>query len=84
MSLIKKRDVKEYFAARRRARSHPFIAPDKPEAEAPSKPEASAVPTPNPAVISAESAEFARDFMGEHSSFRKSPKRSTDEGFGAF
>jgi hypothetical protein len=75
MPLIKKRDVKNYFAARRRARTHPLAPASQPDPTGFSGPETGAVPA-DPAV-------FAKDFLGEHSSPAKSIAAGAKEGRGA-
>jgi hypothetical protein len=74
MPLIKKRDVKSYFAARRRAHSHPPMPASQPDAAANSGPASGAVPS----IPSA----FAKDFREEHSFPRKSvkPAAGNDRG----
>jgi hypothetical protein len=62
MALIKKCDVNDYFAAKRRARLHPL----KPANQTASKP-----------------SEFARDFLGEHSTPKKPIEPGANEGRGA-
>jgi hypothetical protein len=65
MALIKKCDVNEYFAAKRRARLHPLTSPGQ------------------PVVTVTKESGFAKDFLGEHSTPRKSTRPSGDEGRGA-
>jgi hypothetical protein len=72
MTLIKKRDVKDYFAARRRARTHPFAPASQPDATGFSGPEPGAIP--------ANSSGFAKDFLGEHSSPGKPIAPGTEKG----
>jgi hypothetical protein len=72
MTLIKKRDVKEHFAARRRTRLHPFVHISQPDATGFSRMEPEGKPT-----------EFAEDFLGEHSSAGEPTTPSADEGAGA-
>ena len=72
MPLIKKCDVNEYFAARRRARLHPL--------KAASQRDTTAIPAPEPGAINAKQSRFAKDFLGEHSSPEKSIGSSADKG----
>jgi hypothetical protein len=72
MTLIKKRDVKEHFAARRRARSHPYKAPSQPDATGFSGSLTKAVPL-NPSG-------FVKDFVAEHSADKKPIAPGADEG----
>jgi len=60
MPLIKKCDVNEYFAARRRARLHPLLAA--------SQADATGHTGAKPGAIRTKKSEFAKDFLGEHSS----------------
>jgi hypothetical protein len=64
MTLIKKCDVQNYFAARRLARKHTFTPASQPDATGFSGPE----PDANRAVPTA----FAKDFITEHSTPGKS------------
>jgi hypothetical protein len=75
MPLIKKRDVKNYFAARRRARSHPLMPASKPDAVANSE--------QDPGAISSTPSAFAEDFREEHSSRDKSTTPAAGKGRGA-
>jgi hypothetical protein len=75
MTLIKKRDVKKHFAARRRARTHPFIPASQPDATGFSGPAPGATPV-NPTG-------FAKDFLGDHSVPAKPIAPGADEGRGA-
>ncbi len=72
MPLIKKCDVQEHFAARRRARSHGYIAPSQPAAADSSRAKANAAPSSRSA--------FAEDFSGEHASSVKSMAPNADKG----
>jgi hypothetical protein len=65
MALIKKCDVNEYFAAKRRARLH------------------SLTPASLPVAAGTKPSEFAKDFLGEHTTPRKSTNPSGDAGRGA-
>lgn len=65
MPLIKKCDVNEYFAAKRRARLHPLK------------------PASHPDATGIKQAAFAKDFLGEHSTARKSTNPNDDDGRGA-
>ncbi|HEV2487028.1 MAG TPA: hypothetical protein VGT08_15980 [Terracidiphilus sp.] len=75
MTLIKKRDVKRHFAARRRARTHPFIPASQPDATGFSGPAPDAIPL-NPAG-------FVKDFLGDHSVPVEPIAPSSKEGLGA-
>jgi hypothetical protein len=75
MTLIKKCDVPNYFAARRRARMHPCTPI--------SQPDATGFSSPEPGVISANPSKFRKDFLGEHSSPGKPIAPGTDKGRGA-
>jgi hypothetical protein len=59
MSLIKKRDVKMYFAARRRRNVAPMLGA--------SMPATAALPASD-SVLDEDEAAFAEDFSGEHCS----------------
>jgi len=75
MTLIKKRDVKEHFAARRRSRSHQYVPP--------SQPDATGLIGKEPVVIPAKPSGlegFGKDFVGEHSSPGKSIAPGADGG----
>jgi hypothetical protein len=74
MTLIKKRDVKEHFAARRRARTHRFMPPDQHDA--------TGIARTVPDAIPANSAGFINDFVGEHSSAVVPIMPGKDEGLG--
>jgi hypothetical protein len=65
MALIKKCDVNDYFAAKRRARLHPI----KPASRA--------------NATGAKQAGFAKDFLGEHTTPRKTTNPGGDTGRGA-
>jgi hypothetical protein len=75
MTLIKKRDVKKHFAARRRARTHPFISA--------SQPDATGFSGPAPDSIPVKQKGFAKDFLGEHSVPVKPIEPRVIEGPGA-
>ena len=64
MTLIKKRNVHDYFSSRRLARKHAFIPA--------SKPDATGYSGPGPGANGKVPSEFAKDFLGEHSSPGKS------------
>jgi hypothetical protein len=74
MTLIKKRDVKKHFAARRRARTHRFMPPGQHGATGIARNVPDAIPV-NP-------AEFLKDFLGEHSSAVAPIAPGKDEGLG--
>ena len=75
MPLIKKCDVNDYLAARRRARLHPLKSPGKPDA--------AGLSVPAPGVAGAKQAGFAKDFLGEHSVAVKPIAPGSKEGLGA-
>jgi hypothetical protein len=75
MTLIKKRDVKKHFAARRHARTHPFISA--------SQPDATGFSGPAPDSIPVKQKGFAKDFLGEHSVPVKPIEPRVIEGPGA-
>jgi hypothetical protein len=75
MTLIKKRDVEKHFAARRRARTHPFIPA--------SQPDATGFSGPAPDSIPVKQKGFAKDFLGEHSVPVKPIEPRVIEGPGA-
>ena len=50
MTLIKKRDVEKHFAARRRARTHPFIPASQPDATGFSGPAPDSIPVKQKAL----------------------------------
>jgi hypothetical protein len=75
MTLIKKRDVEKHFAARRRARTHPFIPA--------SQPDATGFSGPAPDSIPVKQKGFAKDFLGEHSVPVKPIAPGAKEGLGA-
>jgi len=74
MPLIKKRDVQSYFAARRRARTHPLMPVSQSVAAANSG--------PVPGAVSATPSAFVKDFREEHSSPGRSvtPAAGKDRG----
>lgn len=64
MTLIKKRDVKSYFAAKgTRARQLHIVRP--------SQPDATGFPGNEPAVTGTSAADFDKDFTADHSSSGK-------------
>ncbi len=75
MTLIKKRDVEKHFAARRRARTHPFIPT--------SQPDATGFSGPAPDAIPANPKGFVKDFLGDHSVPAKPIAPGAKEGLGA-
>jgi len=64
MTLIKKRDVKGYFAAKGTRGSRIHIVPS-------SQPDATGVSGNEPAVAEKTPADFNQDFTADHSSYRK-------------
>lgn len=74
MPLIKKCDVNDYLAARKRARLHPL--------KSAAKPVATGLAEPAPAIAVANQERFAKDFLGEHS-LVKPIAPGGDEGLGA-
>ena len=75
MPLIKKCDVNDYLAARRRARMHPLKSSVKPAATDP----AGAAPS----IAGAKQTGFAKDFLREHSLPVKPIAPGSKEGLGA-
>jgi hypothetical protein len=74
MPLIKKRDVKNYFAARRHTHTHPQTPERLPDAAANAGPER--------AVDICITSEFAEDFREEHSSPGKTSTPPVAKGLG--
>ena len=74
MPLIKKCDVNDYFAARKRARLHPL--------KSSAKPAATGLSGPAPGIAVASQMGFVKDFLGEHS-FVKPVAPDGDEGLEA-
>ena len=74
MPLIKKRDVQSYFAARRRARTHPLMPVRQPDA--------AAISGQKPGAVLSTPSAFAKDFREEHSSPGRSitPAAGKDRG----
>jgi hypothetical protein len=64
MTLIKKRDVKEYFAARRLQGSRVHVVPA-------TQPDATSITENEPVMVETPQVDFNKDFTADHSSSRK-------------
>jgi len=64
MTLIKKRDVKDYFAARRLQGSRVHVVPA-------TQRDATSITENEPVVVETPQADFNKDFTADHSSSRK-------------
>lgn len=71
MTLIKKRDVKDYFAARRLQGNRARILPT-------TQTEAAGVPEKAPVVVETPQAAFSKDFTADHSAARKPKSAAVD------
>ncbi len=71
MTLIKKRDVKDYFAARRLQGKRANVLPA-------TQTEATAISGKEPVVVETSQANFSKDFTADHSSSRKPHSPAVD------